>query len=312
MRSCLSETASPDAKEEPRMSRRKLRETAAGYVFLLPTILVIGIFTLAPIVYALYLSFHKVQLLGGISYRFIDFDNYVRMLDDERVWIALYNTFEYAIIVVPLQTALAILLAAVLNSKLKGRNAFRALYFLPTVTSSAVLTLIFMWIFKTDGLLNDILGAFGIPAFNWLGDPNVALKAIMLMNVWSTAPYFMVIYLAALQDIPDSLYEAAEIDGARTLRKFWSITLPLLKPVTFFVVTMGIIGTFQLFDQAYIFSNGSGGPNNSTLTVVLLIYGYAFKLLDMGYAAALAVMLAAVIMLITFIQRRLFGEEKLN
>jgi len=115
-----------------------------------------------------------------------------------------------------------------------------------------------------------------------------------------------------LQDIPDSLYEAAEIDGARTLRKFWSITLPLLKPVTFFVVTMGIIGTFQLFDQAYIFSNGSGGPNNSTLTVVLLIYQYAFKSLDMGYAAALAVMLAAVIMLITVIQRRLFGEEKLN
>jgi multiple sugar transport system permease protein len=294
------------------MSRRKLRETAAGYLFLLPTLLVIGTFLLVPIVYALFLSFHKVQLLGGISYRFIDIGNYTRMIDDDRVWIALYNTFEYALIVVPLQTALAILLAAVLNSKLRGRNAFRVLYFLPTVTSSAVLTLIFMWIFKTDGLLNDLLGFFGFPAFNWLGDPKVALKAIMLMNVWSTAPYFMVIYLAALQDIPDSLYEAAEIDGARTLRKFWSITLPLLKPVTFFVVTMGIIGTFQLFDQAYIFSNGSGGPNNSTLTVVLLIYQYAFKNLDMGYAASLAVMLAAVIMLITVIQRRLFGEEKLN
>jgi ABC-type sugar transport systems, permease components len=253
-----------------------------------------------------------VQLLGGISYRFIDIANYARMGADSRVWIALYNTIEYAIIVVPLQTALAILLAAVLNSKLRGRNAFRVLYFLPTVTSSAVLTLIFMWIFKTDGLLNDLLGVFGIQPFNWLGDPKVALKGIMLMNVWSTAPYFMVIYLAALQDIPDSLYEAAEIDGARTLRKFWSITLPLLKPVTFFVVTMGIIGTFQLFDQAYIFSNGSGGPNNSTLTVVLLIYQYAFKNLDMGYAAALAVMLAAVIMLITVIQRRIFGEEKLN
>jgi len=294
------------------MSRRKLRETAAGYLFLLPTLLVIGTFLLVPIAYALFLSFHKVQLLGGISYRFIDIGNYTRMIDDDRVWIALYNTFEYALIVVPLQTALAILLAAVLNSKLRGRNAFRVLYFLPTVTSSAVLTLIFMWIFKTDGLLNDLLGFFGFPAFNWLGDPKVALKAIMLMNVWSTAPYFMVIYLAALQDIPDSLYEAAEIDGARTLRKFWSITLPLLKPVTFFVVTMGIIGTFQLFDQAYIFSNGSGGPNNSTLTVVLLIYQYAFKNLDMGYAASLAVMLAAVIMLITVIQRRLFGEEKLN
>lgn len=294
------------------MNRRKLREAAAGYLFLLPTLLVIGTFLLASIVYALFLSFHKVQLLGGISYRFIDFDNYVRMGADDRVWIALYNTFEYAIIVVPLQTALAILLAAVLNSKLRGRNAFRILYFLPTVTSSAVLTLIFMWIFKTDGLLNDLLGVFGIQPFNWLGDPKVALKGIMLMNVWSTAPYFMVIYLAALQDIPDSLYEAAEIDGARTLRKFWSITLPLLKPVTFFVVTMGIIGTFQLFDQAYIFSNGSGGPNNSTLTVVLLIYQYAFKNLDMGYAAALAVMLAAVIMLVTVIQRRIFGEEKLN
>jgi len=294
------------------MNRRKLREAAAGYLFLLPTLLVIGTFLLAPIVYALFLSFHKVQLLGGISYRFIDIANYARMGADSRVWIALYNTIEYAIIVVPLQTALAILLAAVLNSKLRGRNAFRVLYFLPTVTSSAVLTLIFMWIFKTDGLLNDLLGVFGIQPFNWLGDPKVALKGIMLMNVWSTAPYFMVIYLAALQDIPDSLYEAAEIDGARTLRKFWSITLPLLKPVTFFVVTMGIIGTFQLFDQAYIFSNGSGGPNNSTLTVVLLIYQYAFKNLDMGYAAALAVMLAAVIMLITVIQRRIFGEEKLN
>lgn len=294
------------------MNRRKLREAAAGYLFLLPTLLVIGTFMLAPIVYALYLSFHKVQLLGGISYRFIEIDNYVRMGSDSRVWIALYNTFEYAIIVVPLQTALAIVLASVLNSKLRGRNAFRVLYFLPTVTSSAVLTLIFMWIFKTDGLLNDLLGLFGVPAFNWLGDPKVALKGIMLMNIWSTAPYFMVIYLAALQDIPDSLYEAAEIDGAKTLRKFWSITLPMLKPVTFFVVTMGIIGTFQLFDQAYIFSNGSGGPNNSTLTVVLLVYQYAFKNLDMGYAAALAIMLAAVIMLITVIQRRIFREEKLH
>lgn len=294
------------------MSKRRWKDAVAGYLFMTPTLLVIGIFLAAPIVYALYLSFHKVQLLGGISYRPAGVDNYTRMVTDERVWIALYNTFEYAVIVVPLQTMLAILLAVVLNSKLRGRGAFRVLYFLPTVTSSAVLTLIFMWIFKTDGLLNDFLRLFGFAGYNWLGDPNVALKGIMLMNVWSTAPYFMVIYLAALQDIPDNVYEAADIDGAKTLGKFWYITLPLLKPVTFFVVTMGIIGTFQLFDQAYIFSNGAGGPNNSTLTVVLLIYQYAFKNLDMGYASALAVMLAAVIMTITVIQRRLFGEEKLN
>ena len=299
------------SKGEPRMNRRKWRDAAAGYLFMAPTLLVIGVFLFVPIVYALYLSLHKVQLLGGTSYRFIGIDNFLRMASDSRMWTALYNTFEYALIVVPLQTALAVVLASVLNSKIRGKNVFRVMYFIPTVTSSAVLTLIFMWIFKTDALLNDFLAWFGIPGYNWLGDPKVALKGIMLMNIWSTAPYYMVIYLAALQDIPDSLYEAADIDGAKTLRKFWHITLPLLKPVTFFVVTMGIIGTFQLFDQAYIFSNGSGGPNNSTLTVVLLVYQYAFKNLDMGYAAALAVILAAVIMTITVVQRRLFGEEKL-
>jgi multiple sugar transport system permease protein len=131
----------------------------------------------------------------------------------------------------------------------------------------------------------------------------------MLINIWSTAPFYMVIYLAALQDIPVSLYEAARIDGANRFDQFISITLPLLKPVTFFIVVMGVIGTFQLFDQSYIFSAGSGGPNNSTLTVVLLIYQYAFKNLDMGYAAALALMLASIIMVVTLIQRYLFKED---
>lgn len=131
----------------------------------------------------------------------------------------------------------------------------------------------------------------------------------MLMNIWSTAPFLMVIYLAALQEIPLAFYEAATIDGANKWDQFISITLPLLKPVTFFIVVMSVIGTFQLFDQSYIFSAGSGGPNNSTLTVVLLIYQYAFKSLDMGYAAALALMLTAVIMIATIIQRRFFKED---
>lgn len=169
-----------------------------------------------------------------------------------------------------------------------------------------------MWICNTNGLLNSFLTFVRLPTYNWLGDPNVALKAIMLMNIWSTAPLFMVIYLAALQDIPETLYEAATIDGASLWDKFICITLPFLKPVTFFIIVMGIIGTFQLFDQSYIFSRGSGGPNNSTLTVVLLIYQYAFRSLDMGYAAALALMLALVIMTVTLIQRYWFKEEKLK
>lgn len=289
--------------------KERVRETLSGYSFMTPTILVLGTFVILPIAYAIFLAFHKVRILGELSYRFIGLKCFIRMTDDERFWIALKNTAEYVAIVVPIQTILALILALILNSKIQGKNWFRIIFFLPTVTSSAVLTLIFMWIYNSNGLLNNFLAFLGLPTYNWIGDPAVALKAIMLMNIWSTAPFFMVIYLAALQDIPVALYEAATIDGANKWDQFISITVPLLKPVTFFIVVMGVIGTFQLFDQSYIFSAGSGGPNNSTLTVVLLIYQYAFKSLDMGYAAALALMLAGVIMVATLIQRRFFKEE---
>jgi multiple sugar transport system permease protein len=291
---------------------KSFKEALTGYSFMAPTILVMATFTILSIAYAIFLAFHKVRILGEVNYRFIGLKSFIRMMDDERVWIALKNTAEYVLIVVPIQTILALVLALILNSQIKGKKTFRIIFFLPTVTSSAVLTLIFMWIYNSNGLLNNILAFLELPTYNWIADPTVALKAIMLMNIWSTAPFFMVIYLAALQDISVSLYEAATIDGANKWDQFISITLPLLKPVTFFIVVMGVIGTFQLFDQSYIFSAGSGGPNNSTLTIVLLIYQYAFKSLDMGYAAALALMLAAVIMVATLIQRYFFKEEKLN
>ncbi|MEH2241717.1 MAG: sugar ABC transporter permease [Nostoc sp.] len=291
--------------------RWNITEDLAGYLFMMPTILVLGTFVVLPILYAVFLSLQKVQLLGGIEYEFIGFRNFTRLAEDERVWIALRNTAEYVAIVVPTQTILALILAVTLNSGIRGKNWWRILYFLPTVTSSAVLTLIFMWIYNTDGLLNDFLAFVGLPTYNWLGDPAVALKGIMIMNIWSTAPFFMVIYLAALQDIPQTLYEAAELDGANGWQQFIHIALPLLKPVTFFVVAVGVIGTFQLFDQSYIFSGGTGGPNNATLTVVLLIYQAVFRNLQMGYAAAIAFLLAAVIIAITLIQRRLFGGERI-
>lgn len=243
-------------------------ENLAGYVFLIPTILVLGTFVILPILYAVFLSLQKVQLLGGIEYEFVGFRNFSQLIEDERVWIALKNTAEYVAIVVPSQTVLALFLAVSLNSGIRGKSWWRVLFFLPTVTSSAVLTLIFMWIYNTNGLLNDFLSVIGLPTYNWLGDPAVALKAIMIMNIWSTAPFFMVIYLAALQDIPNYLYEAAELDGANGWHKLINITIPMLKPVTFFVIAMGIIGTFQLFDQSYIFSKGTGGPNNATLSLV--------------------------------------------
>ena len=293
-------------------SRNKKNTALNAYILMAPTIIILGLFLLLPILFAVFLAFYKLQPLGELTYTFRGWNNFLRILNDERVGIALKNTSEYVVFVVPIQTVLALSLALILNAQIKGKNWFRIIFFLPTVTSSAVLTLIFMWICNSNGLLNNFLAFLGLPTYNWLGDPAVALKAIMLMNIWSTAPLFMVIYLAAMQDIPESLYEAATIDGASWLDKFVCITLPFLQPVTFFVVVMGIIGTFQLFDQSYIFSRGTGGPNNSTLTVVLLIYQYAFKRLDMGYASALALMLALVIMIVTLIQRYLFTEDKFN
>ncbi len=288
------------------------QDTIAGYSFMAPTVVIAGVFLILPILTAIALAFYRVQLLGEMQFRFAGWRNFQRLFVDERVWIALGNTINYAAIVVPTQTVLALVLALILNSQIRGKQGFRIIYFLPTVTSSAVLTLIFMWIYNTDGLLNAILSWVGIPAQNWLGDPDVALKGIMLMNIWATAPLFMVIYLAALQEIPASLYEAAAIDGANRWEQLWYITLPWLQPVTFFVVVMGIIGTFQLFDQSYIFSAGTGGPNNATLTIVLLIYQYAFKNLDLGYALALTLLLAVVLMTATLLQRLLFREEQLS
>lgn len=293
-------------------SKHQNTNTLTGYIFMAPTIIILGLFMMLPILIALVLAFHKVQLLGEFDYSFRGLKNFIRMTSDERVWIALKNTAEYVAIVVPSQTIIALTLALILNAKIKGKTWFKIIFFIPTVTSSAVLTLIFLWVYNSNGLLNNIFAILGLPTYNWIGDPNVALRAIMLMNIWSTAPLFMVIYLAALQEIPSDVYEAATIDGANEWDKFIYITLPFLKPVTFFVVVMGIIGTFQLFDQSYIFSRGTGGPDNSTLTVVLLIYQYAFKNLDVGYAAALALMLAFVIMIVTLIQRYWFKEESIS
>lgn len=292
--------------------RQRSQEALSGYFFMFPAILILSVFLVVPILSALILAFCKVQLLGEVRYQFTGFKSFLRMMVDERVWIALRNTVEYVAIVVPIQTVLALGLALILNTNIRGRKGFRIIFFMPTVTSSAVLTLIFMWIYNADGLLNHFLAFFKLPTHNWLGDPAIALKGIMLMNIWSTAPFFMVIYLAALQEISPSLYEAAQIDGANRWEQFFYITLPSLNPVTFFVIVMGIIGTFQLFDQSYIFSGGSGGPNNSTLTLVLLIYNYAFSSLDMGYALALTLMLAGIIMTATLLQRTFFREEQVH
>lgn len=293
-------------------SERNRRESMQGITFMLPTLIILVTFTLLPIAYSLFLSFTRVNLFGGIDFQWVGFDNYVNAWNDGRVWTALKNTFRYALFVVPIQTAIALLMAAVLNSGIRFQNTFRTIYFLPTLTSSSALTMIFMFLFSLNGPINNVLVSLGfleVPV-NFINETDFALTTIMVMNIWSTVPFFMTIYLAGLQDIPSSLYEAASLDGANAWQKLMKITVPNLTPVTNYVLLMGIIGCFQLFDQAYIISGGTGGPNNATLTFSLIIYQYAFKTIGtMGYASALAIILTVIIFTVSMLARKLNKEE---
>lgn len=293
-------------------SERNRREALQGVTFMLPTLILLFTFTLLPIFYSLFLSFTRVNLFGGIDFQWVGFTNYVNAWNDDRVWTALNNTFRYALFVVPIQTAVALLMAAVLNSGIRFQNTFRTIYFLPTLTSSSALTMIFMFLFSLNGPINNLLVNFGLleAPVNFINETDFALATIMVMNIWSTVPFFMTIYLAGLQDIPHSLYEAASLDGANAWQKLMKITVPNLTPVTNYVLLMGIIGCFQLFDQAYIISGGTGGPNNATLTFSLIIYQYAFQTIGtMGYASALAIILTLIIFTVSMLARRLNKEE---
>jgi len=292
---------------------RKQREAVQGAFFVLPALVVIGIFVILSILFAIYISFHRVNLFTG-DMSFVGIDNYKRIFSDTNSIRAFRNTTLFVAVVVPIQTFLALAMASVLNAKLHGRLQFRIVYFLPTLTSSAALTMIFMFLFSLNGPVNQIAMTLGLmkEPINFLNNANVALQVIMAMNIWSTVPFFMTIYLAGLQDVPRSIYEAAEVDGANAVQRFFYITVPQLKPITTFVILMGIVGTFQMFDQAYIFSNGSGGPENSTLTVALLIYRNAFGQNNtMGYAAAMSITLATLIFVISYIAQKINKSESM-
>lgn len=307
-------TTKPQEKRKMKFSKRQKDEMIQGYAFLFPAIVIVLVFFVLSVAFAVYLSFHDVNLFTQ-TFTWNNFDNFIRIFQDPRAFRALRNTATFAAVVVPLQTIISLVIAYILSSKgIKGKKIFRMVYFLPTLTSSSALTIIFMFIFNVFGPVNEFLISTGMISsrINFLQEPQYALQVIMAMNIWSTVPFFMTIYLASLVDLPKSLYEAAEIDGANVFQKLRFITIPYLRPITTYVVLMGIIGTFQMFDQAYIFSNGSGGPANSTLTISLLVYQNAFGQMNtMGYAAALAVILAILIFIVARVAEKLNGG-KLN
>ncbi|MCD6102825.1 MAG: sugar ABC transporter permease [Thermotogaceae bacterium] len=246
----------------------------------------------------------KSNLFKSYVPDFIGLSNFKKMLKDEYFWISLKNAFVYSGVVVPVQTLLAVLLAVAANMKIRGRKFFKVIFFLPSISSSAAISMIFWLIYSKPGVLNRLLSYVGLQPVDWLNNPSTALGAIMVLNVWTTAGYFMITFLAGLQGIPRSIYEAAEIDGARFWTRFWRITFPLLRPQILFVSTMGIIGCMQVFDQIYFLIK-----NMRNITISYYIYKNAFEYHNMGYASAIAMVLFLIILVITSVQRKIVKEE---
>ncbi|NHM33623.1 carbohydrate ABC transporter permease [Neobacillus terrae] len=270
--------------------------------FLLPNLLGFLFFIGIPIVASLGISFTQWDLLSPPKW--IGIENYKTTLTNKEFWAALGHTFYFIAGYLPLVMVGALAIALILNQKLKGITFFRAAYFVPVVTSWVAVSLIWKWLFNPEyGLVNYFLSQFGINGPAWLQDPNWAMPAIILTSVWKDLGFVMVIYLAGLQGISPSYYEAAEMDGASAWQKFWHITLPLLNPTTFFVTVISLINSFQVFDQVMIMTEG--GPADSTSVIVERIYNHAFRYFEMGNASAISWLLFFIIFFITLLQLRI-------
>ena len=319
-----------------------VEDERAGWVFLAPAMAVFLTFIFGSILFAFYLSFHDYALLqkGGIWQVFsnpgntwIGFDNYRELFQSGDFWQAFRNTTWYAIGVVPAQTISGLVLAVFANRKIRGKTFFRTAFYFPSISSSVVISIIFLWMYSARGFVNFALAKIGIdpprPVWlsnpkgviemlvghvgihnvpTWLEGPSVAMLSIMMLNVWTTTGTIMVIFLAGLQNLPGDVYEAAALDGANRFRQFKDITVPLLKPIIGFAVTIGLIGTFQVFDQIWVMSEG--GPQKTTTTIAYLIYLEGFKQgRGLGYACAIAIVLLGVIMSLYLIQRQFTTES---
>jgi multiple sugar transport system permease protein len=269
------------------------KDNLAAYLFLTPWLLGLLLITVGPMVASLYLSFTDYNLIQAPQW--IGLDNFVRMLSDQRLHNSLRVTFTYVLVSVPLQLALALLLAVVLDRGVRGMAFYRSIFYLPSLLGSSVaIAILWKQVFGTEGLLNQVLAPFGIEGKGWISDPSTALGTLVVLNVWTFgAP--MVIFLAGLRQIPAMYYEAASVDGAGVLRRFRSITLPLLTPIIFFNLVLQIIHAFQSFTQAFVVSGGTGGPSDSTMFYTLYLYDRGFGNFDMGYASAMAWFLLVII-----------------
>lgn len=327
------------------------QDVVAGWLFMTPALLIFIVFVVIPILFAVYYSLTdwngisppgEANFVGLKNYQAVLVENGIRQAD---FFKALKNTTYFALGVVPLQTALALVLAVVINQRLlRFKGFFRTAYYLPAITSSIAISMVFLFFYQQSGLINRVLQtvtvgawqpiawmndsrglihivleslgvtlrtgpeflrteALGLTVWDWISGPSIALTGIMLMNTWTTIGTMMIIFVAALQDVPGFVYEAAQIDGATGWTTFRKITLPLLRPTLFFVVTLGLIGTYQVFDQIYVMT--SGGPAKTTMTMAYMVYRNGFRNSEMGLGAAIAILLFVIIFILTLAQRRI-------
>jgi multiple sugar transport system permease protein len=285
----------------------------AAWFFLTPALVLIGVFFFLPVAASLLLSVTDFDIYGVANpsdTRFVGLSNYQHLLQNKDFWNALKNTLYFAFVGGPLTIAVSLGAALLLNSKLvRLKGVFRTIYFTPFVTTLVAVAIVWKYLYHTQyGLFNFVLGKFGISPIDWLGDPHWAMPAIILMAVWKSFGYNMLIFIAGLQAIPEELSDAAAIDGASNSRQFFSITLPMLAPTLVFVSVVTMIGYFQLFSEPYVMTQG--GPLRSTTSVVLLMYEEGFRWWRMGNAAAVAFVLFIVILLATLVQFRLQKERE--
>jgi multiple sugar transport system permease protein len=287
----------------------RLREALVGYAFILVPMSSFLLFFIFPIGYAVYISRYDWGILGKIDY--VGWGNYRTLFHDPIFWRAVKNTAMFSVAVVILEVSLGLTLAVIVNQTLRFRTFYRAGFYFPSIASSAAITAIAIYMLSADGLLDSFLGLFGYHTSRaWFYESSTALWSIVGLNAWATSGTIMLFYLAALQSISTDVYEAAAIDGARAWRTFWKVTFPLLRPAHFFVLVVAVIGALQMFDQAFLVAGPEGGPNYSTLTVVLYLYNKAIANAQFGYAGAVGVVLFVGIFVVTVIQRLLFGRPE--
>ena len=300
-------TAEPWQPDEPMRLRKEVnrlhrKEHRWAALFMAAPIIGFLVFTVYPTGYAVYASLTRWNGLGQMT--FIGLENYVRLLRDQYFLTSLWNTFFY-MIGIPIGLALSLVLALALNRGIFGQTAFRTIYYVPVISSLAAVAIVWQFAYNGDyGLINQVLAWFGIQGPDWLQNTATVKPAIMIMAIWKGLGYSTLLYLAAIQSVPRSLIEAAKIDGANSFQRVWSIVVPMVRPVTFFLVVTSIIGGAQLFTEVNIMTP-QGGPEFSSATVVWYIFRQAFRYQEMGYATAMAVVLGIIIFVVTLIQFRL-------